>query len=263
MPLKSPANRPRRRGREVPDGGQSEAPLYQMLVTALKAEILTGIYPVGTQLPSEAALVSRFGVSRHTIREALRQLRDRGLVESRQGVGTIVLGAGGPQHYVHNVNSISDLFDYNVESHYQTANPALVTADEALAAKLGGRKGETWLRIEGLRFPLGQETPICEVEIFVASRFAGVGRLAGKRSGPIYELVEAVYGERITEVEQTIRGYVADERLASVLKLSEPATAIEIRRFYRLLGGEVAEVTFNRYPADRFSFSMALHRVGG
>jgi len=41
--------------------------LYKLVVRALRAEILTGIYPIGTAIPSESQLVSRFGVSRHTI----------------------------------------------------------------------------------------------------------------------------------------------------------------------------------------------------
>jgi len=76
-------------GEGRPDSRDS---LYKLVVRALRAEILTGIYPIGTAIPSESQLVSRFGVSRHTIREALRHLRELGLVESRQGFGTV--GAG-------------------------------------------------------------------------------------------------------------------------------------------------------------------------
>jgi DNA-binding GntR family transcriptional regulator len=251
------------------DAGASETStspdkLNKMVVQALRSEILTGIYPVGTPLPSEAQLVARFSVSRHTVREALRQLRDLGLVESRQGFGTTVTqSSSGGQHYVHRVDSISDLHDYGVESDYSAETTQIMKAEGALAARLEDDSGGSWLRIEGLRFAPAQKTPLCEVEIYVASRFAGVGRLLGRRAGPVYALIEAVYGERIGEVEQTVRALKLDANEPTRLEVEPGETLIEIRRTYRLLDGSVAEITFNRYPADRFSMSMNLKRVRG
>ena len=56
---------------------------------ALKDEIVSGVLPVGSQLPTEEELCERFSVSRYTVREALRRLREDSLVSSRQGQGTI------------------------------------------------------------------------------------------------------------------------------------------------------------------------------
>lgn len=53
------------------------------------AELLAQSEP-GTVLPSEPALAEQFGVSRATLREAMRGFEDRGLIERRQGVGTYV-----------------------------------------------------------------------------------------------------------------------------------------------------------------------------
>ena len=234
--------------------------LYEMVVRALRAEILQGHYPIGAPLPSEAALVSRFGVSRHTVREALRQLRDLGLVESRQGSGTIVTHPGGPQPYVHRIDSITDLHDFNMESRYFGETAKLVRSPPALEPVADKDGDPSWLRIEGVRFAPGDPSPICEVEIFVAAPFAGVGRLLGKQSGPVYALIEVMYGERIGEVEQFIRAWRLDVE-NPVLGLAPGETVIEVRRIYRTLSGATAEVTFNRYPADRFSMSMHLRRM--
>lgn len=57
----------------------------------LRKAIQSGEYPPGSQLPSEAELISLLGVSRTTIREALRSLEEGGLVIRRHGVGTFVL----------------------------------------------------------------------------------------------------------------------------------------------------------------------------
>jgi GntR family transcriptional regulator len=236
------------------------APLYQMVVGELRSEILQGIYPIGTALPSELTLVSRFNVSRHTVREALRNLKDLGLVESHQGKGTLVLQPGGPQVYVHQVNSIADLHDYNVESRYDD-QAETIKIDRATADRLGVEKGETWLKIGGTRYDPGKKDPICAVEIYVPGRFAGIGRLLARRTGPIYGLVEDVYGESIGEVDQTLRAAPLRPELADILKVDEGVTAVEIKRIYRLLDGSPAEITFNYYKADNFNFSMKLRRV--
>jgi len=60
------------------------------LAAALGCEIIAGLYPPGSRLPNEATLLVRFGVSRPTLREAFRALEAKGLIVSRQKVGTLV-----------------------------------------------------------------------------------------------------------------------------------------------------------------------------
>jgi GntR family galactonate operon transcriptional repressor len=60
------------------------------LAVVLGAEIIAGVYPPGSRLPSESALLERFKVSRPTLREAFRVLAAKGLIISRQKVGTSV-----------------------------------------------------------------------------------------------------------------------------------------------------------------------------
>jgi DNA-binding FadR family transcriptional regulator len=61
-----------------------------MLAAALGGEIIAGVYPPGSRLPGEASLLERFKVSRPTLREAFRVLAAKGLIVSRQKVGTSV-----------------------------------------------------------------------------------------------------------------------------------------------------------------------------
>ena len=60
------------------------------LAAALGCEIIAGLYPPSSRLPNEASLLVRFGVSRPTLREAFRALEAKGLIVSRQKVGTMV-----------------------------------------------------------------------------------------------------------------------------------------------------------------------------
>lgn len=59
---------------------------YEQVADQLLGLIISGELTPGTRLPSEVDLASQFGVSRTTVREALRILATRNLIESRRGV---------------------------------------------------------------------------------------------------------------------------------------------------------------------------------
>lgn len=65
-------------------------PPYQQVAAALRAAILTRTFEPGERLPSQVELAARYGVARMTIQQALRILKDEGLVTSRQGSGMFV-----------------------------------------------------------------------------------------------------------------------------------------------------------------------------
>ncbi|WP_350295789.1 GntR family transcriptional regulator [Limnohabitans sp. Rim8] len=235
-------------------------PLYQQVVDALRDEILRGKYPVGGQLPTEGELSERFSVSRHTVREALRNLRSDGLVSSRQGAGTTVARPSAPSTYVQEIESINDLIQYAASIRYKVDRSEVIAADAALAASIGGISGQKWLRIEGLRYEDNNNKPVCRTVVYVHTDFAGVGRLVGRRNSAIYELIEDLYGEKIAEVEQVINAYRVPEVVAAELALEPDAVIVEVRRTYRTVARKIAEVAVNQYPADRFSLAMKLRR---
>ncbi|MEV0668928.1 FadR/GntR family transcriptional regulator [Mycobacterium sp. NPDC050441] len=65
--------------------------LVDVVVARLRDAIKQGSWPVGTKIPTEAKLVEALGVSRPSVREAVRSLVQLGLLESRQGDGTYVV----------------------------------------------------------------------------------------------------------------------------------------------------------------------------
>lgn len=64
------------------------------LVDALGDRIRDGRWPQGGKLPTEAAIMAEFGVSRTVVREAISKLQAAGLVQTRHGIGTFVVGLG-------------------------------------------------------------------------------------------------------------------------------------------------------------------------
>jgi DNA-binding FadR family transcriptional regulator len=68
--------------------------LGSAVVARLVDDIVSGRLPVGSALPTEADLGNQFGVSRTVVRESVKLLQDKGLVNVRHGVGTVVCPAG-------------------------------------------------------------------------------------------------------------------------------------------------------------------------
>ncbi|WP_067489193.1 winged helix-turn-helix domain-containing protein [Actinomadura hibisca] len=83
-------DRVNRQGKPAEEG-QDWRPAYVRVAEDLRDRILNGEFPPGALLPSEPRLSASYSVSRTSLRNAIRQLRDWGLIEARQGTGTYVL----------------------------------------------------------------------------------------------------------------------------------------------------------------------------
>ena len=235
-------------------------PLYRQLVEALRDDIARGVQAVGDRLPTEDALCRRFGVSRHTVREALRVLRDEGLIASRQGAGTTVLRRAAQSLYTYSISSIEELLQYATEARYEVGKSrTCVVADRVLASRLSCRVGQRWLRVEGFRYA-GAPTPICWTEVFVRADYAGIALMIGRRTGTIYSWIEEMYGVRVGSVEQTLASEPIPKTIARALRAKPDSPGIAIQRTYRLTDNEIVRVAFNLHPADRFRYSVTLQR---
>ncbi len=237
--------------------------LYLQVARALKKEIVGGVYPVGSQLPTEDDLCERFSVSRYTVREALRRLREDNLVSSRQGAGTVVVPRRSSDSYVQDVMSINDLLVFATGARFAIESTELVPIDEKLASRTGLASGDEWLAVRGYRQTEGATFPVCWTEYYINREFAGVGRLLQRQTGPIFPLIEDLFGQSIAEVHQEIAAVLISPALAEGLKVEVGTAALEVRRTYKMSDGGVAQVTINTHPASRFRHSMTMRRVRG
>ncbi|MBA8878197.1 FadR/GntR family transcriptional regulator [Phyllobacterium myrsinacearum] len=71
--------------------------LADTAIDNIRAEIITNRWPVGERIPNEAALADMLGVSRGTVREAVRVLVAQGFLETKQGSGTYVRSITNPE----------------------------------------------------------------------------------------------------------------------------------------------------------------------
>lgn len=246
-----------------PMDDKAEDHLYLRVARALKKDIVAGVYPVGAQLPTEDDLCKRFTVSRYTVREALRRLREDNLVSSRQGAGTVVVPRQSSGSYAQDVMSINDLVSWAVGRRFAIDSMQMLVIDDELAARSGLPKGEQWLVVRGLGHVEGQDNAFCWAEYFIHPDYAAVGRLLPRHSGPVFPLIEDLFGQSIVEVVQEIGATLMTPMLALGLKVAVGSAGVEVRRTYKTSDGQIAQVTVSVHPAARYRHAMSLRRVRG
>jgi GntR family transcriptional regulator len=233
-------------------------PHYVVLAESLLRDIETGRYPVSSLLPTEKELAQQFGMSRHTVREAVRRLQDLGLVSRRPGVGTRVKAKTAASRYVQSTASISDLLQYAKEVLLHVGPAVEVTADDKLAAMLQCKPGQRWLKYMGQRHAGDDDEPICYTEVFVSYEFASIRDVISRSRIAVYALIEKHFNVQFREVRQQIAAVGIPAKAATSLGVKRGSPGLAITRHYVSADDRVLEVAFSIYPAERFSYSMRL-----
>ena len=130
-----------------------DEPKYREIAADLENKIKSGEPPAGERLPSDAELGETYGASRNTVREAVRFLLTRGVLEKRPGGGTIVANRIDPFRTVVTVDTgfsgfegaayASDVISKNRTHQVTTPKVELQIAEDDLAAELQLDKGAT------------------------------------------------------------------------------------------------------------------------
>lgn len=234
---------------------------YLQIARTLRKEIVDGVYPVGSQLPTEHQLCQRFDVSRYTVREALRRLREDNLVASRPRAGTRVVPRPASSSYAQDVMSIDDLVAFAAGAQLTIESNAIVSIDVATAARTGLELGTQWLAVCGYRQADGASVPMCRTEYYINRTFAAVGRLLQRHTGPIFPLIEDLFGVNIAELHQEIAAVQLSAELAAGLGVATGTAALQMERTYKTSDGEVAQVTINTHLSSNFRYAMTMRRV--
>lgn len=235
-------------------------PRYQRVADDLTKRIGTGKYPVGGYLPTEMELCKQYGISRHTVREALRQLRDAGLISRRRRIGTEVVARMPKASYRQPTNSIGDLLQYAEETQLAVLEMKAIECDAALAEMLETREGARWLRVNSLRSVPGDARPICMTTAYIDLRFPDLEQNLEELSGPISAMLERVYGIRIARIEQSIQAVRLGKRQAKWLRAVDGSPALRAIRRYYDHNGRLIELSNAIHPGERFTYVTSLVR---
>lgn len=181
----------------------------------LRRAIVDGEFDVGEKLPNEDRLCDRFGVSRVTIREAVRGLIEDGYVVRRQGSGTFVTRRPLLR------NSLDVNFSYTeylksagVEPATKVVGSQLIKADSELAADLDVAVGAALVEVRRIRSADGRPA-IYSVDV-LPGEFADPERDKQALGGSLYRLLTTV-GHSVRHAEAVLSPATADATLARLL----------------------------------------------
>lgn len=233
-------------------------PQYALVARQLIEDITRGRYRVGSLLPGELELCTQFGVSRHTIREAIRRLQERGLVTRQRGVGTTVKADRLESRYVQSGTTIGDLPRYVQDTRLVTTHAEDVIAEGELARLLRCPEGQRWVRVTGFRYAGRQKLPLSLSDIYISAPYGGIRKLIGTMKVPVYSMIEKQYGVSIVAVQQEIAATLIGAPEAKLLKVDPGSAGLVVTRRYFGENDRPIEVAVNLHPADRFSYSMSL-----
>jgi DNA-binding GntR family transcriptional regulator len=237
-------------------------PHFADIARDLTEGIASGRYPVGSVLPTELELRDQYQTSRHTVRAALHELQQLGLVSRRKNAGTRVESAQPRNDFRPSLASVDDVVQFGSEHLRLVQSTEEIVATGKLAKTLKCANGSRWLRVSSLRIDGDRESPpVGWTDVYIDPAYTEVAEAA--RAQPdtlISALIEARYGRCIAEIQQDVRGALISKEMGHRLKVEEGTAALEIVRRYLDSGGETFEVSISVHPAERFSVSMRLKR---
>jgi len=242
--------------------GTAEArPRYRRVADELTARLLDGDWPVGAMLPTETELCVIYGVSRHTVREALRLLEEDGLVARRQGSGTTVLAQRPAQRFVQDISSMGELLQYPEQTRLTVLRVREIAAEAETTQLLRCAEGEAWLQVEAIRRVRVTAAPLCFTTLLIRPEFLEALDDVGVQPGPVYSLIERRFGVRAATIEVDINAASIPSTQADILQVEPGAPALLIRRRYSDTAGRVLEVSDSAHPAARFTYRATLKRT--
>jgi len=246
----------------TPPNSLDERPRYMQIQAVLEERITAGAYPVGTLIPTEIELTQEFVASRSTIREALRHLSNRGLVDRKQGIGTRVISSGAGSRYQQAFTSLEELFQVSSETYFAVLSAEVISLDPDLALQVDGSSGgQEWIVVSGVRWTKEGGRPICYVQSYIPKRFWPQIAEIKEYQGPFFAFLEQHSRTPIEEVVQEIRAVPMPPDFARHLGLRPGSWSLQLLRRY-ITSKEVLITSFNWHPSSEMAYVMKIDRTG-
>ncbi|MEV1172709.1 GntR family transcriptional regulator [Nonomuraea sp. NPDC049784] len=224
---------------------------YELIADELRNEIVSGVLPVGSQLPSEAELAERHRASRGTVRQAVAVLAAEGLIGSRQGARRIVLGRARSQSFA----ELHSFAQWARANGYRFGGQVIAQrrrrASAAESARLASGEVLEVLRLRSLE----AEPVLVERTVYAGWVAAAVEALPADCESVTEALYDSIglvfaYGEHLIDA---VAAGAQDARLLGVRRGSP---LLRQRRTTTTHDGRPVESSDDRYRAGSVTFSI-------
>lgn len=247
--------------REEKVSANQVVPLYHQIYLILRQNLLDGRYD-SQPLPSEMELTEQYKVSRVTIRRAMQDLVNEGLIARGRGKGTFANRplTAEPTKDAHDADGLlGDMMKMPTDCVVSVLDVALVTASTEVCEALKLAEGATVQKATRMR-TVGN-LPIAHLTTFVPERFSrGFGRRELEQKASLRLLEEN--GIEVASASQTISAKLADANVARHLNVQVGAPLLYVLRVTYDKSGLPVQLLRGYYRPDRFEYRMQLSRDG-
>ncbi|MFO1445968.1 GntR family transcriptional regulator [Bacillus sp. Bva_UNVM-123] len=232
--------------------------LYLQVIDRLKQDIEEGIYKEKEKLPSEFELAKQLGVSRATLREALRILEEENVIIRRHGVGTFVNAKPLFTSGIEQLNSVTDMIlQAGMKPGTIFLSSATMGPTEEDIRRFSCSEDEDILMIERVRTANGEPVVYCIDKL----RGEILSETFSYERESIFELIEDVASRKITYAVAQILPIGYHEKVSPILECDPETALLVLKQMHFDEADEPILYSVNYFRADKFSFHVLRKRV--
>lgn len=229
------------------------SPLWVRLSAGLEAAIASGSLPPGARLENEVSISERLSLSRPTVRRAIQELVDKGLLVRRRGIGTQVVH-GSVARQIDLTSLHDDLARSGRVPSTRVLDVTLAHAAPEIAAQLGLAPEARVLKIRRVRF--ADAAPIAVLENYLPDTFADITAETLKVEGLYHALRARGVTLRVARQRIGARRATVDE--GQLLDIGRGAPVLTMDRTAYDADGAAVEYGHHCYRPDLYGFEMTL-----
>jgi GntR family transcriptional regulator len=237
---------------------QSPIPLYYQIMNQLREKITAGEYAVNSALPPERELVETYQVSRMTIRQAISELVNEGLLVRRKGIGTFV----APPKLEQTLNSLTSFTEDMAKRGMKAGSRILSfkeTLPDATIRKTLGLHADEKV-FECVRLRLADEEPMAlETTMLPTSICPGLRR-EDLENQSLYKVLMERWGVQLDYATQSLEPILAPPYEATLLHVAPGAPLLLMHRVTYDQDGRAFEHVKSLYRGDRYKLVTELYR---
>jgi DNA-binding GntR family transcriptional regulator len=228
---------------------------YKKVFDAIKDKIQAGTWFEGMLMPTEYELCELFEVSRITIRRALSELEEEGLVERIQGKGSFVKSKR--YHSTNRPGFKDSMAQQGIDIVSKILLSNLVVPPLDIKEKL---KSEdlvwhfTRLRSVG-------DTPVALMESYIPKKIGDEFQSYNLENISFYQLIQTITGKQIIDTTGTVTAIIPTEEQCNLLKVPYGTPHIWYRSVGYLEDGMVAEVSSSIFNANIYEFAVQYENL--
>jgi GntR family transcriptional regulator len=236
---------------------ENTTPLYHQLFTLIKHEIQNGGMKPGDLLPSENELCSQYSLSRSTIRQALNQLVEEGLVIRRRGKGSFVATKKLNRNLNHLYNFTEDINELGLCPSSEVLESKVEEATDDIITILNLPEGRTSV-YKLVRLRLANHEPLLIETTYIPLYLCPDIINENFSNASLYNFLKTRYHLNFHRAIETYESVILDIKTAKLLNCKASSSAFKIQRIAYLDSGIALELTNSYHKGNACKFKVEL-----